>query len=121
MDDGAARSDEGLGAVRPYALVQGRVEPDQNYGLDRSSLVQTVRNRPTVALAHHYNQVLDLCEEPCSVAEIAGRLRRPVNVATIWVSDLLAERLLLPATTGPLPDPDNPIFLRQVLDALIRY
>jgi Protein of unknown function (DUF742) len=99
-DEEMAWVGEGLGAVRPYALVGGRVTPTRD--LDRASLVQASVDPPADYLPTQYAEVFELCRPgPLSVAEIAGRLERPLQVVKIWLSDLLDGRyLVVPMPAG---------------------
>lgn len=92
--------DEDPGSVRPFVLVRGRVDATQK--LDRASLVQASVEPPATPLPEHYAEAFALCRSgPCSVAEIAARLRRPLQVVKIWLSDLLDSRhLVVPMPKG---------------------
>ncbi|MFD0437304.1 DUF742 domain-containing protein [Streptomyces chartreusis] len=97
-DDGLL--DDGLGAVRPYALVGGRVTPSQE--LDRASMVKPGPSPPSTPLQSHYAKAFDLCRaDAISVAEIAARLGQPLQIVKIWLADLIVDGYLTNAT------PDN--------------
>ncbi|MEU0722816.1 DUF742 domain-containing protein [Streptomyces sp. NPDC006140] len=111
--------DDDLGAVRPYALVHGRVSPTHPE-LDRASLVQASSEPPATALQTHYAQVFDLCRfGPRSVAEIAATLGKPMQVVKIWLSDLLDDRYLtVPMPVGFETAVTDPRVLEDVLAGL---
>ncbi|MGW2695662.1 DUF742 domain-containing protein [Streptomyces sp. NPDC001296] len=87
--EGGAWRNEALGAVRPYALVRGRVTP--THELARHALLQASADPPATLLQPHHAQVLDVCgkEEPRSVTEVAGRAGLPLQVVRILLSDLI--------------------------------
>lgn len=96
MSDDDALAEEDLGAVRPYALARGRVTP--SHDLDRASLVKAKAAPPSEPLQSHYAKAFDLCQTGAiSVAEIAARLRQPMQIVKIWLSDLLDDGYLINA------------------------
>ncbi|MER7688676.1 DUF742 domain-containing protein [Streptomyces sp. NPDC097610] len=117
-DDGLL--DDGLGAVRPYALVGGRVTPSQD--LDRASLVKARLSPPSDLLQSHYAKAFDLCRAGAiSVAEIAARLSQPLQIVKIWLSDLIVDGYLIDAMPDTNPDAaTDPQILGAVLAGLQR-
>ncbi|MEW2302134.1 DUF742 domain-containing protein [Streptomyces sp. NPDC006655] len=117
-DDGLL--DDDLGAVRPFALVGGRVTPSQE--LDRASLVKARPSLPSDPLQSHYAKAFALCQAGAvSVAEIAARLSQPLQIVKIWLSDLIVDGYL----TNAMPDnygdaATDPRILGEVLAGLQR-
>jgi hypothetical protein len=114
-------TEAGLGAPRPYALVQGRAKPSRD--LERTTLVILSANSPSTPLQPHYEQIVSLCTSaPCSVAEIAGTLRQPLQVTKVMVSDLMADHYLvvppLPEMFGSRVDGSDKRLLKDVLNGL---
>lgn len=115
-----ALPDDGLGAVRPYALVHGRVTPSRS--LDRASLVKARTTAPSRPLQVQYALVFDLCRAGAiSVAEITARLGRPLQIVKILLSDLLDDGYLINAMPDTVPGAaTDPQLLGAVLAALHR-
>ncbi|MET8723780.1 DUF742 domain-containing protein [Streptomyces misionensis] len=84
--------------VRTYMLTRGRTKPRHLLGLE--TVLEAGPGRPGPAQAEECEEILALCRERRrSVAELAGRLGRPVTAVKILVSDLLdADALTVPLT-----------------------
>lgn len=82
--------------VRSYTLTGGRTRPRHLLGLD--SVLEAGSGRPGPGQAEECRRIVALCRERrCSVAELAGRLGRPVTAVKVLVSDLLdTDALVLP-------------------------
>ena len=110
--------DNDLPALRNYALTGGRTRPDHD--LDMGCLIQTAASAdPLTPLAPEKAQVLELCrDQPLGVAEIAGRLRQPLQVTKILLSDLISDGVLI--NTSPLVPDGSPgvDVMKAVLDGL---
>ncbi|MFB7597605.1 DUF742 domain-containing protein [Streptomyces sp. NPDC056160] len=79
--------------VRLYTLTGGRTRPHHLLALD--TVVVAGAGRLAPAHAEEHRRIMALCRErPCSVAELAGRMARPVPVVKVLISDLLDARLL---------------------------
>jgi hypothetical protein len=80
--------------VRPYFMTGGRTRTDRP--LHMEALVQTTArgrdNQPV--LQFEQRTIAALCEHPMSVAEVAARVRVPLGVAGILVSDMAGLGLL---------------------------
>lgn len=114
-------AEAGLGAPRPYVLVRGRAKPSKD--LERSTLVVLSANSPSAPLQPHYSQIAALCTPaPCSVAEIAGRLKQPLQVIKVMVSDLIEDHyLVVPQVPGMFDsavDGSDMCLLKDVLNGL---
>jgi hypothetical protein len=80
-------------AVRPFVITGGRTRPVD----DRLRVETLVRAEPAALSAPtHFERrrIVELCQQPVAVAEIAAALRVPVGVAMVLVADLAAERLV---------------------------
>ncbi|EIE99653.1 Protein of unknown function (DUF742) [Saccharomonospora glauca K62] len=77
---------EETGFVRPYALTGGRTKA--NYHLELETLVST-RTAALLAVPDQIELqvIMEECRTPQSVAEIASRLRVPLGVARVLISD----------------------------------
>ncbi|WP_306316664.1 MULTISPECIES: DUF742 domain-containing protein [unclassified Streptomyces] len=104
--------------VRPYTISNGRTRPSTS--MDLLTQVMATGATPLGYLGPEHSQALDLCAQPTSVAEIAGRLLLPAAVTKVLLSDLVDCGA---ATTKPPTFHDNPTdrsLLEAVLDGLRR-
>jgi hypothetical protein len=111
----------GLGTVRPYVPVRGRTRPSRD--LDRTTLVTVSAHPPGNPLQHQHQQIAALCAPlPCSVAEIAGTVRQPLQVVKVLVSDLIEDGYLVhpppPVMLGATALGSDTTFLEDILDGL---
>ncbi len=87
--------------VRPYVITGGRTRAD-GFDLPIETVVQTVGSawdlEPGTAV--ELFDILDVCHEPTSIAEIAVHLRVPVGVARVLVGDLVTRGMLQAGRTS---------------------
>jgi hypothetical protein len=103
--------------VRPYAVTNGRTSPSLK--LDLVSMI-VATGRPVHGLEPDHLYILQLCQRPVSVAEIAARLRLPAVVTKVLLADLVdcgAARASAPWHAG---QSSNRIILERLLDGLQR-
>ncbi|MFD3506575.1 DUF742 domain-containing protein [Nocardia sp. NPDC058666] len=81
----AARDDD---PDRFYTLTGGRAPATDDF--DLVTLV-VAESGPSAGMSSEQAAILDMCAAPTAVVEIAAELRLPVGVATVLLSDLLAE------------------------------
>ena len=103
--------------VRPYVLTGGRTQPVGPL----LAFDTTVRTRPTDPTLDpptpEARRILELCDVPTSIAELAGRLTIPVGVVRVLVDDLGT----LGAVTVNTPTPaaaTNVGLLERLLDGI---
>lgn len=108
---------EGEFEPRAYVLTRGRTKPDCE--LDMLSVLATTDIGATTRYAPPYDQMVELCSEPVSVAEVSAQMALPLTVTKILLSDLI----LLDAVVDRLPVFDEPkiYLMERVLDGLRRY
>ncbi|AFU00592.1 MULTISPECIES: DUF742 domain-containing protein [Nocardia] len=75
--------------VRPFVVTAGRTTPLVD-GLRIETLVQAPPSALSAPLQFEQRTVVQLCQQPHSIAEIGTALRVPVGVAKVVVSDLAA-------------------------------
>ncbi|WP_245746456.1 DUF742 domain-containing protein [Nocardia altamirensis] len=75
--------------VRPFVVTAGRTTPLMD-GLRIETLVQAPPSALSAPLRFEQRTVVELCQQPHSIAEIGTALRVPVGVAKVVVSDLAA-------------------------------
>ncbi|MFL0026054.1 DUF742 domain-containing protein [Streptomyces sp. NBUL23] len=89
--------------VRTYALTRGRTRPRHLLGVD--TVLEAGPGRPGPGQVEECEEILALCaEHRRSVAELAGRLGRPVTAAKILVSDLIDAHALVVSVTSDADD-----------------
>jgi hypothetical protein len=76
--------------IRPFLLTGGRTRPKES-GLRVETLVQAVAGIRAAGLRFEHRQIVELCANATSVAEIAASMRVPIGVARVLVSDLVAD------------------------------
>lgn len=81
--------DEDEQFVRPFILTAGRTTPVIE-GLRIETLVQAPPSALAAPLQFEQHTVVQLCQQPRSIAEIGTALKVPVGVAKVIVSDLAA-------------------------------
>lgn len=105
--------------VRPYLLTGGRTRSEVDLPLE--ALVRTTEagNAAAARLSKERRQILELCAEPQSVAEISAHLEMHLQVARILLGDLVQDNLVATQTTNsePAARPDLQL-LERVLDGL---
>ncbi|MFF3515806.1 DUF742 domain-containing protein [Streptomyces sp. NPDC002573] len=109
--------DDGIAALRPYAITQGRTAP--THDLDLITLVKarsSARNPPQGLVEE---AVFLLCHpEACSVGELSARLQQPVHAVKIVVSDLLDQGFLIQAMPDKTAEATDPAVLEEILAGL---
>jgi hypothetical protein len=100
-DSSALPADEdawevGAGVIRPYLFTRGRTRPAERTLAVETMLVargaygwSTVRD-----LALEQRKILELCQAPRSVAEVAAKLSIPLGVVRVVLADLIEAQLL---------------------------
>lgn len=105
--------------VRPYALIAGRTEvPRQELDLITTVVASPGMSTSDGELGSECERILALCRKPLSVAEISSRLRLPVGIVRVLLSDLLHRGLLHRLDQAEGADAPNPASLRAVINGL---
>lgn len=105
--------------TRPYAIVGGRTRGATADLPIEAIIMSTSEGRHVLErLRFEHRDIVALCYEPTSVAEIASNLRVPWGVARVLVGDLSANRLVDVHTAAPIGDGPDLILLERVLDGL---
>jgi hypothetical protein len=121
QDDGwgDAWVDEAAGPlVRPYALTRGRTRPG-DARLDVAAQVVTTRTATSLdGLQPEHLRILELCQRPWSVAELAVYVGVPLIVAKVLVGDLVERgEVAVRPPIDPARAPDQKL-LQAVLDGI---
>ncbi|MGR6317050.1 DUF742 domain-containing protein [Micromonospora soli] len=115
-DHDEAWYDDDAGPVaRPYTVTGGRIAPDHGQ-LDLISLVVARRAIPAGAqLFPEQVRIVERCQRPLSVAEVAAELDLPLGTVRVLLGDLLGAGLIElhePPTLSGVPS-------RELLEALL--
>jgi len=87
-DEQASESDDLV--IRPFLLTGGRTRPAQD-GLRVEALIQARPGALRDSLRFEARQIVELCQQSISVAELSAALRVPLGVTRILVCDLIAD------------------------------
>ena len=79
--------------IRPFMVTGGRTRPLQD-GLRVESLVSAWPAALSAPLRFELRRIVELCQRPRSVAEIAVGLGVPLGVARVLIADLLTNGLV---------------------------
>ncbi|MEU2612510.1 DUF742 domain-containing protein [Micromonospora sp. NPDC007271] len=113
--DEAWYDDEAGPVARPYTVTGGRIAPDQGQ-LDVISLVVARRAAPTPGrLYPEQARIVERCQRPLSVAEVAAELDLPLGTVRVLLGDLLGAGLIEmhdPPTLSSRPS-------KELLEALL--
>ncbi|HKT01006.1 MAG TPA: DUF742 domain-containing protein [Rugosimonospora sp.] len=88
--------------IRPFFVTGGRTRPLQD-GLRIETIVTAQPAALSAPLRFERRQIVELCQRPLSVAEIAVRLRVPLGVTRVLVADLVTEGFVSFTQTAELP------------------
>ena len=98
-------------SLRPFLLTAGRVAGDDSIAIE-TQVVTTDRGRTNATrLGFESRDIVTLCGDPLSVAEIAARLSLHLGVVRVLVGDLSAEGHL----SVYLPNADAPTDIDTLL------
>jgi Protein of unknown function (DUF742) len=117
-DDRWVDSDAGP-VARPYTLTGGRTRPR---GETRFDLIDIVVRSGKPADGYLFtperSHILDLCQRPATVADLASATRIPLGVFRVLLSDLVYDGLVSVRKQAPEGRVTDMGLLRQVLDGL---
>lgn len=74
--------------IRPFLLTGGRTRPARE-GLAIETLIQARSGAISPLLRFEARQIVELSQQATSMAELAAKLRVPLGVARVLVSDLV--------------------------------
>ena len=97
--------------VRPYAMTRGRARPKNGFNV--ISLVLATRTAPPleVGIAPEHIHIVNLCQQPLALAEVAAHLDLPLGTVRVLLDDLLARRLVrVSQPEPPATLPDDSVF-----------
>ncbi len=109
------------GVVRPYLFTKGRTRSETRTLAVEAMLSATPRAAEAEGLSllpPEQRQIVDLCREPKSVAEVAAKLATPLGVVRVLVADLADDALL--EISEREPDLASDVALLQRLIARVK-
>ncbi|GAA0669654.1 DUF742 domain-containing protein [Kitasatospora atroaurantiaca] len=101
--------------VRPFIVTAGRTRPVSEE-LRLETLVSAPPSALTAPLGFERHRIVELCQYPRSVAELAALLPTPLGVARVLVADLAAERYV----RIHLAESPSVALLERIRDGLLR-
>ncbi|HWM02437.1 MAG TPA: DUF742 domain-containing protein [Actinophytocola sp.] len=106
--------------VRPYAVTGGRTR-STTLGLDLITLVVATRSAAEAThLDPEYAQILQVCQQPISVVEVAAKIKLPLQVVKVVLSDLITQHLMIFRSANPANEAPSQHILQAVLDGIRR-
>lgn len=105
--------------VRPYMLAGGRSRPSQR-DLEMITLVVATTDRVNEVISPEHDEVVSICQQPSSVAEISARMNLPLIVVKIILSDLIERGYVVFRSPRVTSDTPTPELLQAVLDGIRR-
>lgn len=104
--------------VRPYVLTQGRTKaPDATFALEAQVRALVPSSRLDRATTPEARRIVELCQTPMSVAEIAAQVMLPLGVARVLVGDLVAVGVVVVDVGAPDAAQDVAL-LERLLDGI---
>lgn len=79
--------------VRPFIVTGGRTRP-ADARLRVETLITATPASLSAPLSFERRHIVEICQRPLSVAEVANSLAIPIGVARVLIADLIAERLV---------------------------
>jgi hypothetical protein len=104
-----AGDDDDSVRVRPYLVTGGRTRPSRD-GLRLETMVSAMPAALHAPLKFERSRVVELCQTPRSVAEIAVALAVPVGVARVLIADLV--------TAAYVTTQDSPIITSDMIERI---
>ncbi len=111
--------DEAAGPlVRPYAMTGGRTR-STTLGLDLITLVVAMHTVSEVDLDQEYARILQACQQPISVVEVAAQVDLPLQVVKVLLSDLIIQRhIIFRSAEAQTSESPSQHVLQAVLDGI---
>ncbi|MFI7439762.1 DUF742 domain-containing protein [Nonomuraea indica] len=105
--------------IRPYVVTRGRTQPVHGkFDLISMALAVGPMPGPGSGLDPEHLQILKLCREPKSVAEIAAHLDLPAGTIRVLLGDLFDKQLVSAQEPQSEVDMRDMNMYRAVLDGL---
>lgn len=118
FEDPPLMDDDAGPLVRPYMASRGRTAPTTPF--DLLSMVRTTGRVQLSQLEAEQAEVLMLCGNPISVAELAAHMRLPAMVVKVLLSDLVECGAVAAHSPSPAVDTTDQAVLEALLHGLQR-
>jgi len=109
----SVESEESASIVRAYAWTAGRTRSD--FHLEIETLVSASVRAMDADMSSDHQEIIDLCRDSTSVAEVAALLRLPLGVVRVLLGDMASLGLIVIYETDTSPDME---LLERVLHGL---
>ena len=104
---------ETVSLIRPFIFTGGRTRSVHD-GLRLDTMIQTLPAALDAPLQFERHRIVELCQEPLSLAEIAAMVGIPLGVARVLVGDLVSSGLVSYQESSELPIP----MLERILEGV---
>jgi hypothetical protein len=103
--------------VRPFIVTGGRTRPTDE-GLRVETLVTALPSALSAPLSFERRHIVEICQRPLSIAEIANSLATPIGVVRVIIADLVAERYVTVEQPLNLRDSTSVQLLERIRDGV---
>ncbi len=104
--------------VRPYVLTQGRTRaPDATFALEAQVRAVVAADRVDRSATPEARRIVEVCQTPRSIAELAAYLALPLGVTRVLVGDLVSVGLVAVDVGAPGASQDVAL-LERLLDGI---
>jgi hypothetical protein len=105
--------------VRPYAMTHGRTQPSHGtFDLITIIVAMHLSAPSDGSFRPEHAAIIQVCQRPTSVAEIASYLDLPVGTVRVVLGDLLAKGLIRVRPPAPAANLPSEHVFKAVLDGL---
>jgi hypothetical protein len=105
--------------ARPYMLTGGRTRPRGRARLDLIDyIVRTGTSADGYPVTPERGQLLQLCRQPVTVADLASVTAIPLGLVRVLLADLISDGLVSVRTQAPAGPVTDTGLLQKVLDGL---
>jgi Protein of unknown function (DUF742) len=116
-DPGEESEAEAEPIVRPFIVTGGRTRPTDER-LRVETLVRAAPAALSAPLSFERRHIVELCQRPVSIAEIANSLGAPIGVVRVVIADLVAERYVTVEESLNLHDAPSVALLERIRDGV---
>ena len=107
----------GEDSIRPYLVTGGRVRASGDIRIETQVRTSRFGEAARPAQSFERAEILDLCMQPMSVAEISATLGLPLGVSRVLVSDLRSEGFVN-CSDGPADVRSDAAMIKRLIDGV---
>ena len=104
-------------SIRPYFITRGRVSAGRDIRIETQVRTSRFGTAALPAQSFERAEILELCTEPMSIAEISAKLRLPLGVSRVLVTDLRGEGFVS-CSDGPKDVRSDAAMIRRLIDGV---